>query len=355
MQPHWQRVSLTGIFLAFLFTGVSCDSSSLTITTGSSTGDSGVYKSEDNGGHWTHKVFVDKVKKKETTIGAVNIRRFLFDPQDSRIVYIITDGSGIWRTVNAAEQWKQIFAGGLGDFAIDHRDPNNLAVASGNTVNRSDDSGTSWLRVYLETRPGVGMNSVLFDRSNSKRMLAATSAGDILVTSDLGATWDVLHRFEGFSASRLLQLPSRALYAVTHNQGLWRSTDQGNTWVNVIEILREKPGAYDVRDILFDPAVPNGLILVTNYGIFRSPDGGETWNEVTLIARPGTADIKSVAVNPVNAQELFYAVPGGLYRTKDGGAHWTTLSLPVGHLPTALAIDWYNPSIMYLGVTKVKK
>ena len=315
-----------------------------------------MYKSEDKGNHWVQKVFVEKVKKKDTTIGAVNAKRMMFDSFDSRIVYLLTQESGIWKTTDGAERWRQIYPNGaLGDLSIDMKSPNDLFVAAGNTLSRSDDGGATWVKTYLESRPGIGMNAVLIDRGDARRVYAGTSAGDVLLSRDQGATWQVQHRFENTSIVRMAQLSSRTLFAATPNQGLWRSTDQGATWVNTIESLREKPGAYDVRDMVVDPAAPQSLFLITNYGIFKTTSAGDEWEEVSLIARPGGADIKSMAVNPVNSQELFYAVPGGMYRSGDGGKRWATLSLPAGNLPTALIVDWYNSDIVYLGMTKAKK
>ena len=346
-------IALLGLFA--LFSGISCDTSSITLTT-NKPGDSGVYKSEDKGNHWAQKIFVERVKKKDTTIGGVNVKRFVVDPDDSRILYILTNESGVWKTVDGAEQWRQIYpGGGVGDLSIDGKNHNNLFIASGNTIARSDDAGSTWIKAYLESRPGLSVNSVVIDRSDARRVYAGTSAGDVLVTKDTGASWQVLYRFDGVPLIRMLQIPSRLLFAATPNQGLWRSSDEGATWTNTSESLKDKPGANDIRDIVSDPGVPNGLFLITNYGIFRTRDGGETWNEVTLIARPGGADIKSMAVSPVNSQELYYAVPGGLYRSSDGGRRWATLALPVGNVPSAMVIDWYNPDIIYSGFTKVKK
>jgi len=348
--------SLIAIGSLLVFTGVSCDLSKLTISTGSKSGDSGVYKSESRGENWQHMVFVERAKKKVNTIGSVNVANFVMDPKDSRIIYLITKESGVWKTMDGAGAWKQVFpGGGIADLAIDARDTNNLYVASGNRISRSDDAGKSWRQIYLESRPSVGINALVVDRGDSQHVFAGTSAGDVLETRDEGETWTVVHRFDSTSVVLLRQLITRVLFAVTPGQGVWRSRDLGKSWTAAAEKLKDKPGAYDIRNQYLDPATVNGLYLTTNYGIFRTTNAGDTWEEVTLIARPGNVDIQSFAVNPMNSREIYYAVPGGFHRSFDLGKTWTTLPLPVGHLPTALVVDWYDPGILYLGVTKVKK
>lgn len=336
-----------------LFTGISC--STISLSTNKAT-DGGVYKSLNRGEIWEQKVFVEKVKKKINTIAGVNVKRFVADPEDSRIIYLITRESGLWKTTDGAERWFAIYqGGGISSLVIDARDTARLYLAAGNRILTTGDGGNSWEEIYLEPRFNVGITSLLINRNDARHVIASTSAGDVLESRDEGGSWKVVYRFD-VPVLGLLQLPkSNYLFATTQNKGIWRSTDEGKTWKSVSESLKEFSGALENKLLIPDPATPNALLLATVYGIFRTTNNGDAWQSVPLISKPGTIEILALAVNPKNSSQLYYTVPQALYASSNGGARWATLALPSGKLPTALSVDAYNPEILYLGVTNPKK
>ncbi|MEW6610824.1 MAG: hypothetical protein AB1352_04360 [Patescibacteria group bacterium] len=344
------------IFIPFMFlllTGVSC--SNITFSTKKAT-DGGVYKSLNRGEVWEQKVFVEKIKKKITTIAHVNVKRFVPDPEDSRIIYLITRESGLWKTTDGAGRWSVVYqGGGVSSLALDARDASRLYMAVGNRIMTSGDGGNTWEEVYLEPRPTVSITSLVINLKERRHVIASTSAGDILESRDEGGSWKVVYRFD-FPIGGLLQLPkSNYLFATTQNQGVWRSVDEGKTWKSVSETLKEYAGALEVKTLIPDPATPNALLLATVYGIFRTTNNGDTWQSIPLISKPGTIEILSLAVNPKNSSHLYYTVSQAFYASSNGGARWTTLPVPSGKLPTALSVDAYNPDILYLGFTNPKK
>lgn len=349
------KYSLSAFLLAgFLLLGLSCANNTITFST-SSQNDGGVYQSKDRGDTWEQKVFVSQVKKKITTIAHVNVSRMVAHPTDSRIIYVMTRDSGLWKTTESGDRWQVIYrGGGMQGLSIHPTETEMLYLAAGNTVQKSVDGGHTWEEVYLESRPGVGISSVVIDAADSRHILCATSAGDVLESRDSGSSWQVIYRFDAPIVALIQSGASKVFFASTPSQGVWRSLDEGKSWSDVTEGLKDSPGAREFRSLIPDPATPRSLLLATVYGLFRTTNHGDSWDHIPLIARPGGVEILSVGVNPKKSSQIYYTVPGALYSSSNGGARWTTLPLPSGRLPTAFLVDHFNPNVLYMGFTKLK-
>ncbi len=139
---------------------------------------------------------------------------------------------------------------------------------------------------------------------------------------------------------------------ITFGDGVYKSTDGGETWTNV--------GLRDTRHIgriLVDPHDPNVVLVAAlghaygpnpERGVFRSSDGGKTWQKVLYKdADTGAIDL---CFDPGNSRVVYAALwqtrrppwstypplggPGsGLYKSTDGGVTWRQLTghgLPPG-------------------------
>ena len=69
--------------------------------------------------------------------------------------------------------------------------------------------------------------------------------------------------------------------------------------------------------------------LASGDGVYRSTDGGETWQNVGL---RDTRQISRIVINPQNANIVYIGALGhaygpnserGVYKSTDGGEHWT--------------------------------
>src|SRR5579862_8033640 len=84
-------------------------------------------------------------------------------------------------------------------------------------------------------------------------------------------------------------------------------------------------------------------------GIYRSTDGGETWTNMGL---PNSEHITRIVVDPKDGNTVYACVPGrlwsdsadrGLYKTTDGGRTWS-LALRGTNLSTGCSSVTLNPS-----------
>ncbi len=128
--------------------------------------------------------------------------------------------------------------------------------------------------------------------------------------------------------------------------GVWKSTDGGTTWVSHFD----KESALVIGSLAIDPVDPNIVFAGTGElrpaadvtymsdGMFRSTDGGETWTNVGLNS---VSAINKIVVDPADHSRI-YAVTGrsrnvpntygnlgganqgsGFYVSTDGGSTWS--------------------------------
>jgi photosystem II stability/assembly factor-like uncharacterized protein len=155
------------------------------------------------------------------------------------------------------------------------------------------------------------------------------------------------------------------LYVGAASGGVWKSVDGGTTFKPVFD----KQSVQSIGAIAVDPSnwknvwVGTGEAWTRNStsigdGIYRSTDGGETWANVGL---PESERIVRVLVHPHDGNVVFACVPGklwsdsadrGVYKTVDGGKTWS-LILKGGNLSTGcsgLTLDPENPDVLFAGM-----
>jgi hypothetical protein len=143
---------------------------------------------------------------------------------------------------------------------------------------------------------------------------------------------------------------------------VWKSPDGGTTFKPVFD----KQPVQSIGAIALDPNNPKTVWVGTGEswtrnsvsvgdGIFKSTDGGDTWNNMGL---KGSERIVKIAVDPKDSNTVYACVPGklwsdspdrGLYKTSDGGKSWS-LALKGSNLSTgclSLSMDPQNPQLLY--------
>ncbi len=156
-----------------------------------------------------------------------------------------------------------------------------------------------------------------------------------------------------------------SLYVGAASGGVWKSIDGGTTFKPVFD----KNKVQSIGAIALDPTdaktiwVGTGEAWTRNSvsvgdGIYRSSDSGETW------VRMGLAESERIArivVDPTRGDVVYACAPGklwsdspdrGLYKTEDGGKSWT-LVLKGDNLSTGcsgLAMDPKDPKRLFAGM-----
>ncbi len=198
---------------------------------------------------------------------------------------------------------------------------------------------------------GGRITALLIHPVNDSIIYAAAASGGLWKTTDRGTTWRNIFN-ESFSTGALSFAPDdpNTIYLGTGEanpssvdtypgNGVWRSTDAGQTWVN---LGLQQVG--QIGKIAVNPLNPKTIFVsalglyrsrTTDRGIYRSTDRGATWSQVLYVNdTTGTAD---VAIDPQDTaivlatswtyyRTLAYVNRGGpssaLYRSTDGGTTW---------------------------------
>ncbi|MBU4307358.1 MAG: hypothetical protein L6428_03525 [Candidatus Aminicenantes bacterium] len=145
--------------------------------------------------------------------------------------------------------------------------------------------------------------------------------------------------------------------------GLWRSKNGGTTWKPVFDKYNQSIGALRIAPT--DPQIiwlGTGESWVRNSvsigdGVYRSTDGGDTWINLGLSA---SERISAIEVDPRNPEVAYVAAQGplwssggerGVYKTRDGGKTWERILFVDKNTGAAsLAMDLKNPDVIYAGM-----
>ena len=113
--------------------------------------------------------------------------------------------------------------------------------------------------------------------NDSVQGTAADSQNDIALDK-IG--WTQTNGPYGGTITALHATPEGTLFAGTQEVGIFRSTDDGDTWLSASEGLRVSPDNI-LPNILVLTQEGNTLYAGTNGGLFSSISGGESWQQLT--------------------------------------------------------------------------
>lgn len=111
------------------------------------------------------------------------------------------------------------------------------------------------------------------------------------------------------------------LYIGAGNDGMWKSTDYGSTWMRTNSTIAGSPIGTPIAVAGTTPATIWVNSGKGNGSVYKSTDGGATFN---LIGGGQTADLYSIVVDPYDATHLVSGLheADGLVESTDGGNTW---------------------------------
>lgn len=190
----------------------------------------------------------------------------------------------------------------------------NISHLSGNNNNGGGNNSSSWTQVG-----NIGFNEIVWSLANDLygNLFIGTVGGKIFRTTDNGTSFQHLNpnMNVGFIWS-ILVAPNGNIYAGTE-RGLYVSNNNGLTW-NLTSLA-----ANDVRAIVSDN---NGNLYagLWGQGVFKSSNNGNSW----ILVNNGltSLSVHSIVITPSN--EIFVGTfGGGIYSSTNGGENWNQKSI----------------------------
>jgi len=213
---------------------------------------------------------------------------FTAHPADANVLFSSGHPSlggniGFQKSDDGGITWKKISDGvdGPVDFhamAVSSVNPNLIYGWSGGNLQRSTDQGKNWEIVNRDLQP---IYLAADSQDENVVYAAATDGQGVVVSRDQGATWTPLSpELQGGFVSVVAIHPQDSKTLLTFSEklgGLGKSADAGKTWKKVSEGFNGEI----VLHISFSRTDPSIVYALTQEnGLYKSADVGDTWIQI---------------------------------------------------------------------------
>ena len=198
----------------------------------------------------------------------------------------------------------------------------------------STDSGATWTARTPPANETLSSIASSFDGTH-----LAVGAGPYIFTStDSGATWTSYYGIGGAVASS-----SNGTHLAVAGGSIWTSTNSGATWNNKTPYSAPTWIATSVTPSIASSSDGTHLaVVVQNGDIWTSTDSGATWTDQAAAGARHWSSIASssdgthlaAAVGPASGQ---VGTPGDIYTSTDSGATWTAQTAAGSQLWSSIA------------------
>nr|WP_299384192.1 glycosyl hydrolase [Allomuricauda sp.] len=255
-----------------------------------------------------------------------------------RTYYMGSTGGGVFKTTDAGITWNNISdkffkTGSVGAISVAESDANIVFVgmgehaargvmtSMGDGVYKSTDAGKTWSHMGLENSRHI--SDVIIHPSDPNIVYVAAQG---------------------------------AQYAPTHERGIYRSTDGGNNWEQVLHI-DTTTGASSLSMDMTNPRILYASMWQhrrypwimesggEDSGLYKSTDGGDTWTKMKE-GLPEDFGKSGISVSRANPERVFAVIEaegkkGGVYRSDDAGKKWKQVNSD----RVNIARSWYYMEI----------
>lgn len=331
--------------------------------------DGGIWRSDDFGASFAQKAAIGEGK----SIGSRNILSLESDPSNPNILYLGTNGDGLYKSFDSGEIWQKISDKNnildkralVYDIAVSPKNRNLVYLSavqnSSGKVLRSLDGGESFKEIYVISDSLQRINDIEVDNTNEAVIYIATSEGGFLRSFDQGVSWQAIKWFDGQAlAVKADPRNSQIIYAVTENQGILKSQDAGRSF-EALKIGEPDQQTYFRSAVasgsaaklflidLFDPKI---LYASVSDQIFISLDQGQSFRAANILLPPNSLPITALAQDPKNPSSFYYSAGLVLYRTSNAFKSWTTHQIPSSRRISLIKIDPLDTNIVYVGMNQ---
>jgi len=208
----------------------------------------------------------------------------------------------------------------------------NVYIGSvGGGLSCSPDGGENWNRIRDPLPSECNVRALAVDPSNSSHVIAGTDVG-LFHTKDSGSTWEKIDSpIDGTQVWSVVVDPGNPdTIFVGTRPNAFRSRDAGRTWeeLNMGLNIPCPVGIPRTTNMIVDPRDSRTVWAgVEVDGVYRSLDGGDTWLQLPELGPdPFHGDIHGLALNP--GQGVYATTPFGISSSIDEGESWQTHEFP---------------------------
>lgn len=239
--------------------------------------------------------------------------------------YMGTTGGGLWKTEDMGITWNNISdgffkTGSVGAVAVAESDPNTVYVgmgehavrgvmtSGGDGIYKSTDAGKNWKKMGLDLSQHIA------------RVVIHPKNPDIVFIAAQGA-----------------------LYSKSKERGIYKSTDGGVTFKNVLYV-DDKTGCAELSMDMNNPSILYAAMWEhgrqpwkvisggPGSGLYKSTDGGEHWEKMQE-GLPKEMGKMAIAVCRSNSEKVYALIEsdwekeaGGLYVSNNAGKSWSQVT-----------------------------
>jgi len=275
-------------------------------------------------------------------------------PYNPGIVYIGGAQGGIWKSVDSGQTWipltDELSSLATGAIALDPSNPDVVYYGTGEQhfcgdcfygdgLFKSKDGGETWVKIAPTMYVGSYISKILIDPRDSL-IIHITSNRGYVRSTDGGVTWYRKISIDWGTDLVMRSDSPSVLFAAIYSHGIYKSTDNGNSWVRLTGGLPEE--GFRRINLAISESNPNIIYASfisdsgTLYGLYKTTDGGENWsllpNTPNYPGRQGWYD-NCIVVDPTDP-DIVYA--GGVFpydtsyfgivKSTDGGKTWRDIT-----------------------------
>jgi len=252
--------------------------------------------------------------------------------------------AGVWVSPDGGKMWKQAAQGACGGLAM--MGETGFAVGNKDELYRTKDGGRTWESIPFKDAKGHAITSLAgaADKNGSCLYAAVKDVG-LMQSLDMGATWKNVQPWQEQVEVLMAPAQTKVAYAAQVGPQMWRTTDSGKTWN---ELIKPNAGNIDkhwTQTLLWwgyyivplgmgiDPANPERAFLATQAELDCTTDGGKSWRQITDVPVERGLRFKSnglevtvssgYLISPHNPKDQYIQYQDiGFARSRDGGATW---------------------------------
>ena len=270
-----------------------------------------IFYSSDNGDTWNYNSGSPFILGTSTE---------LFAKGDS---VLLSSGPGIFRSFDAGVNWSKFISVSDKDNITGFANAQGATIAgTAQGIFLSGDFGKTWNAVPQQgLRIGNRFNNTFY--VSGRTLLLAFDEIGVAHSGNGGRNWQ--YSVKGFNPAATVDnavlFTDNILLSGTHSDGLYKSPDNGNTWIKI----GTSNDADTLSNAIIFSVTKNGNSLFAGTcgnGLYRSGDNGNTWMRIRNGLPEGAGGFLCVNGLAVSAGNILAATDRGLYYSADDGNSW---------------------------------